>query len=122
MATAKRLGERRAQMRFDVAGQLWAELDVLEGGELRNLARGGALVEARLAGGLGLTRSAELALGGAVSGLQAIVRHLTPLNVAQGDDRYLVGLEFVNLTPEQQARLDDLLRAWNRPEPPAPAE
>ena len=82
-----RLGDRRSDLRFEIIGQLWGSLETVEHLPLRNLARGGALVESRLPINPEMVRSVRLALGDQVNDIQVRVRHVTAEKV-DGADRY----------------------------------
>jgi hypothetical protein len=45
--------------------------------------------------------------------LNVVVRHLEPLSAASGEDRYLVGLEFIHLSAAAQSEVEELVREWN---------
>lgn len=108
-----RLGDRREHLRFEVAGQLWASVDLGERVVLRNLATGGALIETSLTSALKPIRAAQIALDEHGPELNVIVRHVSPTAASPtGDGRYLVGLEFVNVSPTQRVGLERLVRAW----------
>jgi hypothetical protein len=110
MVLKRRLGDRREYLRFEVAGQLWCGLDRSERVVLRNIASGGALVEAGLTSGLKSMRAAQLRLEKDGPRLDVVVRHIEPL--AEDGDRYLVGLEFVNLSPATRAEVDRFVHDW----------
>ncbi len=50
--------------------------------------------------------------------LTAVVRHRSPLTDAPGEDRYLLGLEFVNLSTSERAELEEFVREWQERETP----
>lgn len=112
MGPRQRLGDRREQVRFDVAGQLWASLEVNADVVVRNMSVGGALVEAKLAPGLRTVRSAQMAVPERGSALNAMVRHMTPLSADPAEDRYLIGLQFVNPSSVVLADVERLVRDW----------
>jgi hypothetical protein len=113
MSVRRRPGERREQLRFEVAGELWGNLGLSEPGVLRNLTPGGALIEARLPVEFRTTRSAQVLLDDGSEGLEVMVRHVTPLTEDPADERYLIGLEFVNVPPALRTDLDRLVREWS---------
>ena len=100
-------------MSFDVAGQLWAALELSAQVVLRNLGVGGALVEARLAPGLQSIRAAQMSLHAHGAEMNVVVRHLTRLSSSPEEDRYLVGLEFIHITPTARSEVERLVREWN---------
>src|SRR5512132_2338566 len=95
MAFKDRLGDRRAELRFEIIGQLWGSLEVTEQLPLRNVGRGGALIEARVPLSADAVHNVRLMLGDQANDVQARVRHVTPVREGAGE-RYLIGLEFVN--------------------------
>ena len=110
MGQKHRLGDRREHVRFDVSGQLWASLETIERAVLRNIAMGGALVEARLPPGIRTPRLANVAFGAHGPDVNAIIRHVAPLSTDDESHRYLVGLEFVNLSPANRESLEEFIR------------
>ena len=113
MVARSRLGNRRECARFDVAGQLWAALEISARAVLRNLGVGGALVEVRLAPGLQSIRAAQMSLHAQGAELNVVVRHLAPLSDAPEEDWYLVGLEFIHITTTARSEVERLVREWN---------
>ena len=110
------LGDRRVCLRFEAAGQLWASLDFESDVEVRNLAPGGMLIEAQLDTPFKPLRAARIVLpdGGRV--VDAIVRHVTPVDDVSGESRrYLIGFEFVNITPPLRVALERVVRRWATP-------
>ena len=107
-----RLGDRREHVRFEVAGQLWAALDVATPVVVKNIGFGGALVETRLAPGLSSVRAVHMSLREHGPALSVVVRHLSPLSASADEDRYLVGLEFIHLTPSARSEVERWVREW----------
>jgi hypothetical protein len=110
MATRDQLGDRRDYLRFNAAGQFWASLTRADQVVVRNLSLSGALVEvpARLQS----MRIAHLALEDNGLVIDAVVRHASPASDALDEDRFLVGLEFVNLSEAAQANLTRIVGDW----------
>ena len=115
MSAKNRLGDRREHLRFDINGQLWASLDFGERVVVRNLTTGGMLIEASLTPALRPIRAAQVAFERRDANMTVIVRHVSPASPALQSDRYLVGLEFVNLSSSQQADLERLVDEWQDP-------
>ena len=111
MVTKDRLGDRRSDLRFEIIGQLWGSLEAVEPLPLRNVGRGGALVESRLPLAADTVHGVRLAYNARTSTLQARVRHVTPIISPLGAERYLIGLEFLH--PEESAleQIDTLVAA-----------
>ncbi len=110
MAFKDRLGDRRSELRFEIIGQLWGSLEVIERLPLRNLGRGGALVESRQPLGTDSIHGVRLVFGEQADDLEVRVRHVTPVHAADGE-RYLIGLEFVNPGAGTLDRIDSLVAA-----------
>jgi hypothetical protein len=110
MPFKERLGDRRSDLRFEIIGQLWGSLETVEHLPLRNLARGGALVESRLPLNPEMVRSVRLALGDQVSDIQVRVRHVSA-EKTDGAERFLVGLEFVEPSASALAQIDRIVAA-----------
>jgi hypothetical protein len=114
MVARSRLGDRREHARFDVAGQLWATLDLTAPVVIRNIAVGGALVEAKLTPGLRAVRVAQLSLSERGPDLNVVVRHMAPLSAASDENRYLVGLEFIHISAAARSEIERLVREWDK--------
>src|SRR5512135_1226176 len=111
MVTKDRLGDRRGDLRFEIIGQLWGSLETVEPLPLRNVGRGGALVESRLALAADTVHGVRFAYNARTTTIQARVCHVTPIAGPRGTERYLIGLEF--LEPEASAleQIDSLVAA-----------
>jgi c-di-GMP-binding flagellar brake protein YcgR len=103
MDTRDQLGDRRAYLRFNSAGQVWASLDRVEQVVVRNLSLTGVLVE--VPAGLQSMRIAQIALQDRGPVIDAVARHASPASDQLREDRFLVGLEFVNLSDDERANL-----------------
>jgi hypothetical protein len=110
MVFKDRLGDRRSDLRFEIIGQLWGSLEVLEQLPLRNLGRGGALVESRLPLAADAVHGVRLTLAGQPSDMQARVRHVTPVRGATGE-HYLIGLEFLDVNQKTLEHIDRIVSA-----------
>lgn len=103
-----RLDDRRRRERYEVMGRLWATLESTEPLRLRDVGTGGAMVESRELLRPDSVRRVRLAVNGVTSDVQVRVRHSRRLEDG-GEDRYLVGLEFVDPEPAVAAELDRLI-------------
>jgi hypothetical protein len=103
MATRAQLGDRRQYLRFNSAGQVWASLRRVEQVVVRNLSLKGALVE--VPAGLQSMRLAQIALQDQGPVVDAVVRHATPASDAPEENRFLVGVEFVNVSEDARTNL-----------------
>jgi hypothetical protein len=114
MTPKPRLGDRREQLRFEVAGQFWASIDLGEDAVLRNIGTGGVLVETGLTCLSTGIRGAQIAIDERGSEVTVIVRHVSPVTGSpNGGTRYLVGLEFVNVSPAQRVDIERLVDDWH---------
>ena len=116
-----RLGDRRSDLRFEIIGQLWGSLETVERLPLRNLGRGGALVESPLPLGAQSVHGVRLLFGGQPNDVKVKVRHVTPVSTSAGD-RYLIGLEFMELDIPALEQIDRVVAAsLGQPAPGAEA-
>ncbi len=107
MTPGERIGDRRAAVRFEIIGELWATVLTRQPLPVLNVGLGGLLVESAGPLVVGSLQRLRLTIGEEPSEVSASVRHVTP---SQGrPDRYLVGLEFVDLTPRTRDRIDALI-------------
>jgi hypothetical protein len=114
MTPQSRLGDRREHLRFEVVGQLWASVNFGEQVVLRNIATGGALIETNLTCVSNPIRAAQIAFEQRRGELNVIVRHVSPVTESSdGRTRYLVGLEFVNVTPAQRDDIERVVDGWH---------
>jgi hypothetical protein len=110
MAFKDRLGDRRSELRFEIIGQLWGSLEVTEQLPLRNVGRGGALVEASQPLSADTLHGVRLMIGSQPSDVEVRVCHVTPVKEAAGD-RYLIGLEFLNPGASTLEQIDRIVAA-----------
>ena len=104
------LGDRRAGLRFQIAGQLWASVDLASDAILRDISHGGALIEAPVSPQLQSTRAACITLPGGPT-LTVQIRRLIPMTELPGEERCLVGVEFVSLTSEERRLIETFVQA-----------
>jgi hypothetical protein len=93
------MGDRRQRPRFDVVGQLAGTLDAAVSMALRDVGRGGAQVESVVQLAVGSMHRATLNCDGIEAAVQVCVRHVKPVLSSTGEQRYLIGLEFVSPSP-----------------------
>jgi hypothetical protein len=89
----RRIGDRRAKSRFEIVGDLWGSIDASASLEIRNLGSGGALLESPDS-----MHWLSAVLDGDPHPIRIRVRHSVK-DVAPNRSRYLLGVEFVSLTP-----------------------
>ena len=102
-------GDRRARGRFEIVGTLSGTLETTQRLGLRNVGSGGALIESKVPLPIGTRLTGRLSIEGQTREVRAEVRHASG-PTGRGGERYLVGIEWVDMTP-----IDDLLRDPARP-------
>lgn len=100
----RRIGDRRTKPRFEIVGDLWGSVDVTVGLRIRNLGRGGALVDSPVPLAPESVHAVRAVGTGESHPMTIRVRHSTATG-QPGSRRYLLGVEFLNVT----AALDDFL-------------
>lgn len=99
-----RLGDRRGELRFEIIGHLWGALENTERLPLRDIGRGGVLVESRLPLAQDSVHAMALRFGAEpLHEVKVRVRHVRP---AQAGEGYLVGLEFLDLAAPAVEEID----------------
>lgn len=106
MVSKERLGDRRADMRFEIVGDLWARLVAAQSLTVKNLTTSGMLVESPSHVHVGSRQQLRLTIGDEVNQVGAIVRHISP--VAGRPNYYLVGLAFVDLPSDARRQIETL--------------
>jgi hypothetical protein len=90
--------DRRRQSRFEVVGDLWGTLDILQPLPVVNIGSGGALVQSDRPWPIGSVHSVVVANGSETGDVRICVRHVTPHD--DGAHRvYFIGVEFLNISP-----------------------
>ena len=93
------MGDRRQRPRFDVVGQLGGTLDAAVSMALRDVGRGGAQVESFVELTSGSVHRATFSCDGIEAAVQVCVRHVKPVVSSTGEQRYLIGVEFMSPSP-----------------------
>lgn len=93
------MGDRRLKPRFDVVGQLAGTLDAAVPMGLRDVGRGGAQVESFVRLAAGSLHRATFSCAGIEAAVQVCVRHVEPVVSSSGEQRYLIGVEFLGPSP-----------------------
>lgn len=108
---SRRLADRRARPRFEVVGQLWGTLEMMVSLPLLNVSRGGALV----ASDMSLPANSEHDVSITCDGVEAPARirvcYTRQNTMAGARSRYLIGVEFVSVSPALNAHIDRWLEA-----------
>ena len=98
--------DRRSCPRLEVVGTLPASLNVSSDVHILNIGPGGALIESKLPALVGSTREVTLTLDGESVRFDARVRHLTLVAGQGSENRYQIGLEFLDLPDASAAALE----------------
>jgi hypothetical protein len=106
----RRLGDRRGRPRFEIVGDLWGTLDTVVGMPLRNVGRGGALVQSTIELSPGSVHHVAVSCDGRQSPASVRVQHVRSVVGGDGRDYYLIGLEFLSMPMELVAQIDRWLR------------
>jgi PilZ domain-containing protein len=96
----RKIGDRRAKPRFEIVGDLWGSVDTSISLKLRNLGRGGALLESPLPLEQDSIHRVTAVASGVPYQVQMRVRHAMPAATHAGGSRYLIGVEFLQLSPD----------------------
>jgi hypothetical protein len=100
----RRIGDRRVSPRFEIVGDLWGNVDVSASLTVVNLGRGGALLESPVPFAPESLHPVVAVTAEESHEVTLRVRHSTGGH-QHGQRKYLVGVEFVDVSPA----LDDFL-------------
>jgi len=95
----RRLGDRRVRPRFEIVGELWGTLETVLRLPLRNVGIGGALFESHIPLAAESIHRLTWSCDDRETAVQVRVRHVRPLESADGERSYLIGIEFLSLNP-----------------------
>jgi hypothetical protein len=95
----RKLGDRRIRPRFDIVGDLWGTLEAVLPLPLRNVGRGGALIESHLPLPAESVHRLMFRSNGEDISTDVRVRYVRPLTSAEGQRKFLIGLEFMAVHP-----------------------
>ena len=104
----RRLGDRRGRPRFEIVGDLLGTLETVVGMPLRNICRGGALVQSSVPLTLDSVHHVAVTSAGVQEPASVRVRHVRPMVGSDGSDYYLIGFEFLSIPAPLQVQID----AW----------
>jgi PilZ domain-containing protein len=93
------LGDRRAHVRLEVVGALWATLELTEPARVVNISKDGALLTSPVAMPPESVQPLHLKLEGHEIVVDARVRHVRRVSGPDEPIRYLVGVEFLSIPP-----------------------
>jgi hypothetical protein len=93
------LGDRRARVRLEVVGALWATLELSEPARVVNISKDGALITSPVPMPPDSVQPLHLKLHGHDINVDARVRHVRRVSGPDEPIRYLVGVEFLSIPP-----------------------
>jgi len=93
------LGDRRARVRLEVVGALWATLELAEPARVVNISRDGALITSPVPMTPETVQPLHLKVQGHDVTVDARVRHVRRVSGTNEPIRYLVGVEFLSSPP-----------------------
>ena len=102
------MGDRRLRPRFDVVGQLAGTLDASISMGLRDVGRFGAQVESAVQLVAGSVHRATFSCDGIEAAVQVCVRHVKPIFSSSGEQRFLIGVEFISPSPA----VSEMIERW----------
>ena len=104
----RKMGDRRIRPRFDIVGDLWGTLETVLRLPLENVSRGGALIYSNVP--LPSQSVHRLAIQSGDQDLSVPVRvsHVDMRVSADGEQTYLIGVEFLSAQPA----LLELVERW----------
>ena len=95
----RRIGDRRSKPRFEIVGDLWGSIDATASLLVQNLGRGGALLESPLPLAPESVHWVTALAEDQPHLVQIRVRHSRAVALPAGPPRFLIGVEFVTLSP-----------------------
>jgi hypothetical protein len=93
--SARRFGDRRLHLRWEVVGALWGTLELSEAVRLVDISTTGALIEASFLPNES-TQALHLVVDGGRLTVSTIVKRLQHIARGDGAPTYRIGLEFVS--------------------------
>ena len=111
----RRLADRRGRPRFEIVGELWGTLETALGMPLRDIGRGGALVQSAISLVPQSVHSVTVSGDGGQTPASVRVQHVRPVVEADGRSYYLIGLEFLSIPVELMSQIEHWLAAGAAP-------
>ena len=102
----RKLGDRRVRPRFDIVGDLWGTLESVLRLPVRNVGRGGALIHSHVPLSSGSVHRLTLETAGTPLTTQVRVQRVEIRNSRDGEQTYLIGVEFVSPHPALLEQVD----------------
>jgi hypothetical protein len=107
----RKIGDRRIRPRFDIVGDLWGSLDTVLRLPMRNVSRGGALIQSDVPLPPQSVHRIALQADGKELSVPVRVSHVDAQVSAYGVHTYLIGVEFISAQPALLQFVDRLLVA-----------
>ena len=95
----RRDADRRSRPRFEIVGELWGTVETVLRLPLRNVGLKGALVESHVPLAVDSVHRIAWEVERRETSAQVRVRHVQHVGGADGEQTYLVGVEFVSPSP-----------------------
>ncbi len=105
----RKLGDRRIRPRFDIVGDLWGTLETVLPSPLKNVGRGGALIESRIPLAAESVHRLTFRSNGEDIPAPVRVRHVRTDTSENGERMFLIGLEFMTALPALLEQIDQWL-------------
>ena len=105
----RKIGDRRIRPRFDIVGDLWGTLETVLRLPLKNVSRGGALIQSHVALPPQSVHRIALHADGQELSVPVRVSHVEQQTSADGERTYLIGVEFISAQPALAQLVDRLL-------------
>lgn len=109
----RRIGDRRGKPRFEIVGELWANLDTTSSMFVQNVGRGGALLDSPVPLAENSVHWVTAMAEGQPHLVQIRVRHSRPQTAAGAEGRFSIGVEFLKLSPAVEQAFAQLAVAAN---------
>jgi hypothetical protein len=107
----RKIGDRRIRPRFDIVGDLWGSLETVLRLPLRTVSRGGALIHSHVPLPPQSVHRIALQADGQELSVPVRVSHVDARVSADGEQTYLIGVEFISAGPALLQFIDRLLMA-----------
>ena len=105
----RKFGDRRLRPRFDIVGDLWGTLETVLALPLKNVSRGGVMLESHLPLPAGSVHRITFRSQGEDISTSVCVRHVRPESADGGEPRFLIGAEFIAAPPTLLNQIDQWL-------------
>lgn len=103
----RRLADRRGRPRFEIVGELWGTLETGIGMPVRDIGRGGALVQSSMALAPQSVHHVAVSCNGGHAPASVRVQHVRPMVGEDGRSWFLIGVEFLSIPAELMAQIDE---------------